>query len=147
MGDKGHPREAHPAGGSHGGPSCVWRSERRRVRLWLVVALLLLVVAGCGRSELLRAYACACNGRAVQVPGSMRAVAWPDVGDLRRCRCCGLVAGLACAWSCLVGRQCGRRLALGSPWPVRWPVPCFARRSLDFRFCDLVHSSRVRARD
>lgn len=32
-------------------------------------------------------------------------------------------------------------------WPVRWWVSCLARQSLEFRFCDLVKSSRVRARD
>ena len=131
MGDCRHPR-AHPrASGSHGGPSCVWRSERRRVRLALVVALVVALsllgrcwLALCGWSGLLRA--CGCGACAVRAHGSMRVVAGCLLSALGRC--CVLVDGLACVWPWPVGRPCGRflavGLALGSLWPVRRPDQC-----------------------
>ena len=69
MGDKGHPREGPVASGSHGGPSCVWRSERRQV--WSALSLLVWA--------LVRACACdAAGGSARSAVGvSMRACGLP----------------------------------------------------------------------
>lgn len=78
MGDKGHPRDAPVASGSHGGPSCVWRSERRRV--WLAPSRLVLALT--------RACACAY----VHVRATRLAVLRGRLSALR----CGRVVGRPC---------------------------------------------------
>ena len=94
---------------------------------WPCLGLSRPVVAGLGLPWLLRACECACNARAVLVPGSTRAVAWLDVGDLclrldagvwsAGCRVCPLrgrcsLSAVALRWRCDVGRDA----LLLDPW-------------------------------
>ena len=117
MGDKGHPREGPGAGGSHGGPSCVWRSERRRILVPLLSWLSDFVLVSCGRNF---------------VSCSMRYVLGHAVWAGRGLR--SVVGFTDLPWTLLVG------LSIGGAWTfvrlvsLRWLDPCFADWHWNFVF-------------
>lgn len=137
MGDEGHPRTRPGAGGSYGGPSCVWRSERKRV--WLALSRLVLALTRV-RVRVQRECLVRCGRWLCGWWLGLAICAWVDMAGW-------LLAWLACSRGLSVCHACG---CLG-----RWPycVWLMVLRTvllawfLEFRFCDLVHSSRVRARD
>ena len=133
MGDKGHPR-AHPrASGSHGGPSCVWRSERRQVWLalsWLVWALTRVCVARATRVR------CGCPVRCGRWLDWMSAI-------------CTCVAVLACDRPAVVCGRCAvvavcRRLRCGG-LAVSGGLSCGLVLGISFlRFNELLTRARAR---